>query len=152
MKFALNGALTIGTLDGANVEMREHVGADNFFIFGLEAHEVEERRAAGIDGYAVVEKSLRLRAVLKALSQGTFSKGDNSRYLPIIDSIYHGDWFMVGTDFDAYLAAQEQVAQTWLRSKDWTRMAIANSVHMGWFSSDRTIRDYARDIWNVPTN
>jgi glycogen phosphorylase len=152
MKFALNGALTIGTLDGANVEMREHVGADNFFIFGLNADDVGAKRAAGIDGHALVESSPRLRAVLKTLNQGAFSKGDNSRYLPIIDSIYHGDWFMVGTDFDAYLAAQDQVGLTWQKSKDWTRMAIANSVHMGWFSSDRTIREYARDIWKVPTN
>jgi glycogen phosphorylase len=152
MKFALNGALTIGTLDGANVEMRDHVGAENFFIFGLEAHEVDARRAAGIDGYSLVESSLRLRAVLKTLSQGLFSKGDTSRFLPIIDSIYHGDWFMVGSDFDAYLAAQDQVAKTWTLSKDWTHMAIQNSVHIGWFSSDRTIREYARDIWNVPTN
>jgi glycogen phosphorylase len=152
MKFALNGALTIGTLDGANVEMREHVGDENFFIFGLEAHEVEAQRKAGIDGHSLVENSPRLRAVLKTLSQGMFSKNDNGRYLPIIDSIYHGDWFMVGTDFDAYLKAQDKVSKTWQTSKDWTRMAIANSVHMGWFSSDRTIREYARDIWKVPTN
>ena len=152
MKFGLNGALTIGTLDGANVEMRDHVGAENFFIFGLEAHEVEERRRKGIDGHAVVEASPRLRAVLRELSKGTFSGGDSSRFNAIADSIYHGDWFMVGQDFDAYVAAQEIVDKTWLAPKDWTRMAIRNSVNMGWFSSDRTIREYARDIWNVPTN
>jgi len=151
MKFALNGALTIGTLDGANVEMREHVGAENFFIFGLQAHEVDAKRAAGLDGHALVESSPRLRAVLRTLSQGTFSKGDMSRYLPIIDSIYHGDWFMVGSDFDAYLAEQENVSKVWTKSKDWTHMAIQNSLNMGWFSSDRAIREYARDIWNVPT-
>ncbi|MDE2383341.1 MAG: glycogen/starch/alpha-glucan phosphorylase [Alphaproteobacteria bacterium] len=152
MKFALNGALTIGTLDGANVEMREHVGAENFFIFGLEAHEVDERRRHGIDGHAVVEASPRLRAVLRALTQGTFSKGEPTRFNPIVDSIYHGDWFMVGQDFDAYVAAQEKVSAVWTAQRDWTRMAIRNSVNMGWFSSDRTIREYARDIWNVPTN
>ncbi len=151
MKFALNGALTIGTLDGANVEMRDHVGAENFFIFGLEVEEVEAKRAAGIDGHALVESSPRLRAVLKTLSQGLFSKGDMSRFLPIIDSIYHGDWFMVGTDFDAYLASQDHVSATWTKSKDWTHMAIQNSLNMGWFSSDRTIREYARDIWKVPS-
>ena len=151
MKFGLNGALTIGTLDGANVEMREHVGAENFFIFGLEAHEVDERRAKGIDGHAVVEASPRLRAVLRELSKGTFSGGDTSRFNAIADSIYHGDWFMVGQDFDAYVAAQEIVDKTWMLPKDWTRMTIRNSVNMGWFSSDRTIREYARDIWNVPT-
>jgi starch phosphorylase len=152
MKFALNGALTIGTLDGANVEMRDHVGAENFFIFGLEAHEVEEQRKHGIDGHAVVESSARLRAVLRCLTQGTFSKDNLSLFNPIVDSIYHGDWFMVGTDFDAYLAAQEKVSKTWKSQTDWTRMAIHNSVNMGWFSSDRTIREYARDIWNVPTD
>ncbi len=151
MKFALNGALTIGTLDGANVEMRDHVGPENFFIFGLEAHEVEAQRSAGIDGHALVESSPRLRAVLRALSQGMFSKGDTGRYLPIVDSVYHGDWFMVGTDLDAYLAAQVHVSKVWTKSKDWTHMAIQNSLNMGWFSSDRTIREYARDIWNVPT-
>jgi starch phosphorylase len=151
MKFGLNGALTIGTLDGANVEMRDHVGAENFFIFGLEAHEVEERRRKGIDGHAIVETSPRLRAVLRELSKGTFSEGDTSRFNPIVDSIYHGDWFMVGQDFDAYVAAQEKVSALWAAPKDWTRMAIRNSVNMGWFSSDRTIREYARDIWNVPT-
>ena len=152
MKFGLNGALTIGTLDGANVEMRDHVGAENFFIFGLEAHEVEERRRKGIDGHAVVEASPRLRAVLRELSKGTFSAGDTSRFNAIADSIYHGDWFMVGQDFDAYVAAQEIVDKTWMLPKDWTRMTIRNSVNMGWFSSDRTIREYARDIWNVPTD
>ncbi len=151
MKFGLNGALTIGTLDGANVEMRDHVGAENFFIFGLETDEVEARRAKGIDGHAVVEASPRLRAVLRELAKGTFSPGESSRFNAIADSIYHGDWFMVGQDFDAYVAAQETVDKTWLLPKDWTRMTIRNSVNMGWFSSDRTIREYARDIWNVPT-
>ena len=152
MKFGLNGALTIGTLDGANVEMRDHVGAENFFIFGLEAHEVEQRRQQGIDGHAVVEGSPRLRAVLRTLGQGMFSRETPSIYNPVVDSIYHGDWFMVGSDFDAYLQAQEIVSKTWIVQSDWTRMAIRNSVNMGWFSSDRTIREYAREIWNVPTN
>ena len=151
MKFGINGALTIGTLDGANVEMREHVGAENFFIFGLDAHEVEDRRAKGIDGHEVVAGSPRLRAVLRELSKGTFSGGDASRFNAIADSIYHGDWFMVGQDFDAYVLAQDSVDKVWAAPKDWTRMAILNSVNMGWFSSDRTIREYARDIWNVPT-
>ncbi|MBG1232153.1 glycogen/starch/alpha-glucan phosphorylase [Aestuariivirga litoralis] len=152
MKFGLNGALTIGTLDGANVEMRDHVGAENFFIFGLEAHEVERRRAKGIDGHGVVENSPRLRAVLRELSKGTFSAGNFQQYNAIADSIYHGDWFMVGQDFDGYVEAQEAVSKAWLQPKDWTRMTIRNSVNMGWFSSDRTIREYARDIWKVPTN
>ncbi len=151
MKFALNGALTIGTLDGANVEMREHVGADNIFIFGLTADEVDAKRAKGIDGRAVVESSAALKAVLQALNAGEFSKGDANLYRPIVDSIYNGDWFMVGSDFDAYATCQRKVDLLWHNQRDWTHQAIQNSVHMGWFSSDRTIREYARDIWNVPT-
>ena len=150
MKFALNGALTIGTLDGANVEMREHVGADNIFIFGLTADEVEARRSKGIDGRAVVDSSTKLKAVLQALSLGEFSNGDSNLYRPIVDSIYNGDWFMVGTDFDSYAATQRRVDSLWTNQRDWTHQAIQNSVHMGWFSSDRTIREYARDIWKVP--
>jgi glycogen phosphorylase len=152
MKFALNGALTIGTLDGANVEMREHVGADNIFIFGLTASEVDARRVKGIDGRLVVESSPSLKAVLQALSSGEFSKGDSNLYRPIVDSIYSGDWFMVGSDFDAYAACQRKIDVLWRNQRDWTHQAIQNSVHMGWFSSDRTIREYAREIWNVPTD
>ena len=152
MKFGLNGALTIGTMDGANVEMFEHVGADNIFIFGLTAQDVEDRRKLGVDGHAVVESSPRLRAVLRALAQGLFSNGDASLYQPIIGSIYNGDYFMVGSDFDAYVATQKKLSALWKEQRGWTKHAIHNSVHMGWFSSDRTIKEYAREIWNVPTN
>jgi glycogen phosphorylase len=144
MKFALNGALTIGTLDGANVEMREHVGADNIFIF------VEAKRRARVDGHAVVESSPALRGVLQALGQGDFSGGDTNLYQPIINSIYNGDYFMVGSDFDDYALSQDKVSKLWMNQKDWTYQAIQNTLHMGWFSSDRTIREYAKEIWNVP--
>ena len=152
MKFALNGALTIGTMDGANVEIREHVGADNIFIFGLTADEVDAQRLKGINGHAVVESSAALTDVLQALSRGEFSKGDTTLYRPIVDSIYNGDWFMVGADFEAYAACQRKVDILWQNQRDWTHQAIQNSVHMGWFSSDRTIKEYAREIWNVPVN
>ncbi len=152
MKFGLNGAITIGTMDGANVEMFEHVGASNIFIFGLTAEEVENRRKQGVDGHAVVESSLRLRGVLRAIAQGQFSGGDTSLYQPIIGSIYNGDYFMVGSDFNAYIATQKKISALWKKQRDWTKHAIHNSVHMGWFSSDRTIKEYAREIWNVPTN
>ncbi len=151
MKFALNGALTIGTLDGANVEMREQVGADNIFIFGLTADEVERQRKKGVDGRAVVASSKALGAVLRSLALGDFSKGDGNLYRPIVDAIYNGDWFMIGSDFDAYAQTQQKVSELWRKPNDWTHQAIANTVHMGWFSSDRTIREYAREIWNVPT-
>ena len=152
MKFGLNGALTIGTMDGANVEMFEHVGADNIYIFGLTADEVESRRKQGVDGHSVVESSPRLRAVLRALAQGLFSNGDANLYQPIIGSIYNGDYFMVGSDFNSYIATQKKLSALWKEQRDWTRQAIHNSVNMGWFSSDRTIKEYAREIWNVPVN
>jgi glycogen phosphorylase len=152
MKFGLNGALTIGTLDGANVEMLEHVGADNIFIFGLTAREVMERRNAGVDGHSIIESSPHLRDVLKALGQGVFSNGDTTLYQPIVNSIYNGDWFMVGSDFDAYSQTQSKVSDLWLNQHGWTYQAIQNTVHMGWFSSDRTIREYAKEIWNVPVS
>jgi starch phosphorylase len=150
MKFALNGALTIGTLDGANVEIREHVGDDNFFLFGLEAHEVEARRRAGVDGRALIEANPALKRVCEGLLSGRYSDGDTMRYRPIVDSILNGDWFMVGTDFAAYAAAQTRVSSLWTKPDEWTQSAILNTARMGWFSSDRTIRDYARDVWHVP--
>lgn len=150
MKFALNGALTIGTLDGANVEILEHVGQDNIFIFGLTAEEVQQRRTKGQDPRVSIEASADLRGVLDALASGVFSPEDSNRYRPIIDSLYHGDWFMVAADFDAYAAAQRQVASLWHARQDWTEKTILNTVSMGWFSSDRTIKEYARDIWHVP--
>ncbi len=152
MKLALNGALTIGTMDGANVEMLEHIGADNIFIFGLLADEVEARRARGINGREVVAASQSLQGVVDALLAGTFSQGDNDRYKPIVDTLLGNDWFLVASDFDAYRVAQNDVAAQWGKKKVWTEKSIINSVSMGWFSSDRTIRDYARDIWQLPVN
>jgi starch phosphorylase len=150
MKFALNGAMTIGTLDGANVEIMEQVGRDNIVIFGLTAEQVEERRRKGNDARATIEATPDLRDVLAALGSGVFSPEDRDRYRPIIDSLEHGDWFMVATDFAAYAAAQREVADLWRRTEDWTTKTILNTVNMGWFSSDRTIREYAKEIWNVP--
>jgi starch phosphorylase len=152
MKFALNGALTIGTLDGANVEIRERVGADNIVIFGLTAPEVEERRRTGFDSRALIEQSPELRDVLQAVGSGVFSPGDPDRYRSVVDALYGHDWFMVTADFAAYAAAQRQVDAFWKDRGAWFAKAIRNTAHMGWFSSDRTIREYARDIWNVPTS
>ncbi len=151
MKFSFNGALTIGTLDGANVEIREHVGADNFFLFGLTAEEVEARRAKGVDGKAVIAASPSLSEAITAISSGMFSPGDRDRFRPIVESLEGNDWFMVASDFEAYRKAQAEVDTLWRDQKRWTEKAILNTVSMGWFSADRTIREYARDIWNVPT-
>ncbi|MEP9370955.1 glycogen/starch/alpha-glucan phosphorylase [Mesorhizobium sp. KR1-2] len=150
MKFALSGALTIGTLDGANVEIREHVGADNIFIFGLTAQEVAERRNGGYAPRAMIEASPELSQALAAISSGVFSPDDPSRYRDLISELYDNDWFMVAADFDAYAAAQRQVDAVWRDSPDWNARAIRNVARMGWFSSDRTIRQYANEIWNVP--
>jgi glycogen phosphorylase len=150
MKFALNGALTIGTLDGANIEIREHVGEDNIVIFGLTAAEVEERRRSGNDARATIERTPELKAVLDAVAGGAYSPDDPGRYRSLVDGLYTGDWFMVTADFAAYAAAQRRVDALWSDRSGWLAKTIRNTAHMGWFSSDRTIREYAQDIWNVP--
>ncbi len=150
MKFALNGALTIGTLDGANVEMKECVGDDNIFIFGLKTEEVAERRNNGYDPKAVIDASPELSQALSAIATGVFSPDDPTRYAELIDGLYQHDWFMVAADFDSYAAAQRDVDKVWQDSADWYAKAIHNVARMGWFSSDRTIRQYAKEIWNVP--
>ena len=150
MKFGLNGALTIGTLDGANVEMKENVGDDNIFIFGLTTEEVEQRRRSGYNPRAVIEASPELSQALAAISSGVFSPDDPGRYRDLMNGLYDGDWFMVAADFDSYAATQRKVDGIWRNSPDWYAKAIRNVARMGWFSSDRTIRQYAREIWNVP--
>ncbi len=150
MKLALNGALTIGTLDGANIEIREHVGDGNIVIFGLTAAEVAARREAQFDGATAIEASPRLKAVLDALADGAFSPDDPARYAPIVQSLSGYDRFMVAADFDAYWRAQRSVDRLWQSPSDWWRASITNTARMGWFSSDRTIREYAREIWRVP--
>ncbi|QIG52067.1 glycogen/starch/alpha-glucan phosphorylase [Nordella sp. HKS 07] len=151
MKFALNGALTIGTLDGANVEIREHVGADNIVIFGMTAEEVAQRRAQGYAPRAVIETTPELRDVLNMLGAGVFSPGEPDRYKGIIDALNSSDWFMVAADFAAYSRAQRQVDDLWVDPRRWHEKVILNTANMAWFSADRTIRDYAREIWTVPS-
>jgi len=150
MKFAVNGALTIGTLDGANVEMRDHVGEENIIIFGLTAQEVNDRRARGYDPREAIGQSKELSQALNAIASGVFSPDDPDRYKGLIDGIFNSDWFMVAADFDSYSAAQRQVDELWRDPATWARMAIHNVARMGWFSSDRTIREYAKDIWKIP--
>ena len=149
MKFALNGALTIGTLDGANVEIRDHVGEENIFIFGMTADEVEERRAKRVHPRATIEGSPELRQALEAIRSGVFSPDDTRRYADLVQHIYDHDWFMVAADFDAYASAQREVDRVWLDPSEWTARAIRNTAGMGFFSSDRAIREYARDIWKA---
>lgn len=150
MKFALNGALTIGTLDGANVEIREQVGADNFFLFGLEANEALQRRHEDGHSQRAIDNSPALRGVLNALSSGAFSDGDTGRYQEIVDKLHNNDWFLVTDDFDAYDAAQGVVDEAYRDQAHWNKMAILNTARMGYFSSDRAVREYMANIWNVP--
>jgi len=149
MKFALNGALTIGTLDGANVEMRDHVGEENIVIFGMTADEVARARAEGHNPRAIIEGSSELSQALSSIASGVFSPDDRSRFAGLIDGIYNSDWFMVAADFDAYAGAQREVDAIWSNPDSWYAKTVRNTARMGWFSSDRTIREYAADIWNM---
>ncbi len=149
MKFALNGALTIGTLDGANVEMREEVGAENFFLFGLTAEQVKGRKATGYNPYDVYQSDNRLKAAIDAISSGQFSDGDPYLFKPIIDALLYHDEYLVLADFADYLACQQQVDEAYRKSAHWTRMSILNVARMGKFSSDRSIKEYCADIWKA---
>ncbi len=149
MKFALNGALTIGTLDGANVEMREEVGAENFFLFGLTAEQVKRRKATGYNPYDVYQSDNRLKAAIDAISSGQFSDGDPYLFKPIIDALLYHDEYLVLADFADYLACQQQVDEAYRKSAHWTRMSILNVARMGKFSSDRSIKEYCADIWKA---
>jgi starch phosphorylase len=149
MKLALNGALTIGTLDGANVEIKDHVGDDNIIIFGLTADEVAAKRADGYRPREVIEASAELKQAVNAIASGVFSPDDPDRFKGLMDGLYDHDWFMVAADFDSYAAAQRQVDARWCDQAGWRAAAIRNVANMGWFSSDRTIADYARNIWGV---
>jgi starch phosphorylase len=149
MKFALNGALTIGTLDGANVEMRDHVGSENIVIFGLTAGEVAKIRQEGYRPEEAIAASAELRQALDAVENGVFSHDDPTRYRELMRGLREKDWFMVAADFDAYCDAQRRIDSLWRETPRWLTMAIRNSARMGWFSSDRTIRQYADEVWKV---
>ncbi len=150
MKLGLNGALTVGTLDGANVEIREHVGAENIFIFGLRAEEVVERRRQGLDASSVIAASPKLAEALDAIEAGVFWAGEAGRFAPLTNALRHHDYYMVTADFDDYFATQRKIDKLWQSHFDWTRMSILNTARMAWFSSDRAVGEYAEDIWRVP--
>ena len=151
MKFALNGALTIGTLDGANIEILEHVGDENMFIFGLTADQVAARRRLGIDSTDVIAASPVLAEVLASVEAGVFSPDERDRYRGLVNSLRYHDYFLVCADFDDYFAKQRAMGDLWRRPQDWWQAAILNTANVGWFSSDRSIREYASEVWNVPT-
>jgi starch phosphorylase len=149
MKFALNGALTIGTLDGANIEIRQRVGNDNFFLFGLTESEVTTRRASHYHPRERYITDPQLREAIDAITSGRFSAGDNSRFRPLVENLLEHDHFFVLEDFSTYRACQQQVDQTWNEPSKWTRSSILNTARCGWFSSDRAIKEYCERIWRV---
>uniref|UniRef100_A0A7C1FH70 Alpha-1,4 glucan phosphorylase n=1 Tax=Caldilinea aerophila TaxID=133453 RepID=A0A7C1FH70_9CHLR len=149
MKFALNGALTIGTLDGANIEIRELVGPENFFLFGLNAEEVMALKASGYRPYDWYASNPSLKRAVDAIASGAFSRGDTSLFRPLVESLLSRDEYLVFADYQAYIDCQERVSQAYLDQEAWTRMSILNTARTGYFSSDRTIREYARDIWKL---
>ena len=154
MKFALNGALTIGTMDGANVEMHEEFGDDNIFIFGLRTNEVDELRMQGYNPWDYYHKSPMLRQVIDLISSGYFCQEDPAMFAPIYDTLLNnGDRYMIMADFDAFVKCQAEVAKCYSNTDEWTKKSILNVARMGKFSSDRSIDEYAKGIWNVkPTN
>ena len=150
MKLALNGALTIGTLDGANIEIREHVGAENMFIFGLTAEQVAARTQRGLAAYDDVAASPALEQALQAIRSGVFSPNEPGRYGELVHNLLERDVFMIAADFNSYQEQQRAVAQLWLDPAAWWHASIMNTAGVSWFSSDRTIAEYATEIWNAP--
>jgi starch phosphorylase len=149
MKFMINGALTVGTLDGANVEIREEAGAENFFLFGLSVEEVEALKASGYRPADYIDSDDELRAVLGLMSDGTFSHGDTEVFKPLVDNLRYDDPFLVCADYASYAECQARVSAAWLDGESWTRMSILNTARSGKFSSDRAIAEYCDDIWKV---
>jgi starch phosphorylase len=149
MKFAMNGAITIGTLDGANVEIREAVGEENFALFGLTVEEVAAWRAKGYRPREIYDRDATLRGAIDAIASDRFSPGDPGRFRPLVDLLLDRDEYFVLADFAAYAACQDRVSEAWRDPERWTRMSILNACRVGRFSSDRSIRDYAERIWNV---
>ena len=149
MKFAMNGALTVGTLDGANVEIRDAVGHENFFLFGLTAEQVVQRKAGGYRPRDVYESNPELRETLDLIGSGLFSNGDRDLFQPLVQSLLDRDEYMLLADYQPYLDAQQRVSDAWRDRREWTRMSILNCARVGRFSSDRSIREYCRQIWNV---
>jgi starch phosphorylase len=150
MKFALNGALTIGTLDGANVEIMEEVGRENIFIFGLTAEGVEEMRGRGCAPREVCHRDPELRRALDMIGSGHFSPGEPNLFAPILDELlHHGDRYLVLADYRPFVEAQEAVARLYRDPEEWTRRSIRNTACMGKFSSDRAIMEYAQKVWKT---
>jgi starch phosphorylase len=149
MKFAMNGALTIGTLDGANIEIRNAVGPDNFFLFGLTAAEVSTVQAQGYRPRTIYESNPELHEAIDLIDAGAFSNGDRELFRPLVESLLVRDEYLLFADYQSYVDCQGRVSEAFRDQQNWTRMSILNSARVGRFSSDRSIREYCRDIWDV---
>jgi starch phosphorylase len=149
MKFSLNGALTIGTLDGANVEIREEVGAENFFLFGLTAEQVYQLKAKGYNPRQYYDSDPELREAVDRISSGSFSGGDTNLFKPLVDSLLYGAPYLLFADYRSDVEGQEQVSLAYRDQDRWTRMSILNVARMGKFSSDRSIKEYCDKIWKA---
>jgi glycogen phosphorylase len=149
MKFAMNGALTIGTLDGANVEIRDAVGHENFFLFGLTVDQVQSRLSEGYHPRAIYESNSHLREIIDSIASGQFSRGDQSLFRPLLDQLLNSDPYLLFADYQSYIDCQDRVSETYSEQETWSKMAILNAARMGQFSSDRSIREYSENIWRV---
>jgi starch phosphorylase len=149
MKFSMNGALTIGTLDGANVEIREEVGTENFFLFGLTAQEVQQKLQEGYRPWDYYQSNAELKAVIDLINFGFFSHGDTNLFRPLTDSLLFADPYFLLADYQSYIDCQDKVGQAYQDSTHWAKMSILNVARMGKFSSDRSIREYCQEIWNI---
>ncbi len=149
MKFAMNGALTVGTLDGANIEIREEVGAENFFLFGLTAEEVYALKSKGYNPRSYYDKNPELKLAIDRIASGFFSHGDAGLFKPLVENLLNNDQYLLLADYQSYVECQDRVGQAYRDQENWTRMSILNSARMGKFSSDRSICDYCEDIWKV---
>jgi len=149
MKFSLNGALTIGTLDGANVEIREEVGDDNIYIFGLTTAEVEDLQASGYDPMNYYNANKELKKVIDMIAGGYFSPFQEDLFKPLTDSLLYHDKYLLFADYQSYVKCQDRVSRDYLKRDEWIKKSIINVANMGKFSSDRTIKEYAKDIWKV---
>jgi len=149
MKFALNGALTTGTLDGANIEIRELVGEENFFLFGLTAKDVFALKESGYNPIDYYNADMQLRAAVERIASGFFSNGDPTAYQPIVDSLLYHDEYLLFADYQSYIECQDRAEEAYRDQETWTRMAILNTARCGFFSSDRTMQQYLDDIWKA---
>jgi glycogen phosphorylase len=149
MKFAMNGALTIGTLDGANVEIRQEAGEENFFLFGLTADQVSAKKAEGYHPRQYYNSNARLRAVFDLINSGVFSAGDTSLFKPLVDVLLENDPYLLLADYQSYVDCQDQVSAAYMDQDRWGKMSLCNTARMGKFSSDRAIREYCSEIWHA---